>query len=148
MKTILVATDGSPASLKAAERGADLAAHYPGSQLILVNVAPLSLLDLATVRIPLGGEDLLPHQLEERLKKNSEEILTATLKHMSAAEGVQTRNLLGHPGDAICDMAAELGADLLVVGARGHGQFHRILLGSVCDYVVHHAPCGVMVVKS
>ncbi len=69
----------------------------------------------------MSGEDLLPHQLEERLKKNSEDILAATLKHIGDPDGVQKLNRLGHPGDVICEVATEIGADLVVIGDRGQG---------------------------
>jgi nucleotide-binding universal stress UspA family protein len=42
--------------------------------------------------------------------------------------------------------AAE-GAELLVVGSRGHGGLAEALLGSVGQYCVHHAPCPVVIMR-
>lgn len=52
----------------------------------------------------------------------------------------------GHPVTVLLDAAA--GADLLVVGSRGHGGFIGMLLGSVSEHVVAHARCAVVVVRS
>lgn len=52
----------------------------------------------------------------------------------------------GHPADVLVTKA--VGADLLVVGSRGHGGFAGLLLGSVSNHVVHHATCPVVVIRS
>jgi nucleotide-binding universal stress UspA family protein len=60
------------------------------------------------------------------------------------ADRVHRHVVQGHPALALLDQAA--GADLLVVGCRGHGGFTGMLLGSVSQHVVAHAPCPVLVV--
>ena len=60
------------------------------------------------------------------------------------AEQVQRHVVRGHPAQALIDQAA--GADLLVVGFRGHGGFTGMLLGSVSQHVIAHAPCPALVV--
>lgn len=52
---------------------------------------------------------------------------------------------VGHPAEVLLGAAA--GADLLVVGSRGHGGFANMLLGSVSTQAVHHAECPVLVVR-
>jgi nucleotide-binding universal stress UspA family protein len=62
----------------------------------------------------------------------------------SGAKDVCRHVVEGHPALALLDAAAE--ATLLVVGNRGHGGFVGMLLGSVSQHVVCHAPCPVVVV--
>ena len=83
MQKILVACDGSASSFKACDMALELARRFPGCQLVVLNVAPLSVLDLATYRIPMSGQDLLPAQLEERLTRVSENILAAALERLT-----------------------------------------------------------------
>ena len=53
----------------------------------------------------------------------------------------------GATGAAIVEIAAEMSAEVIVIGASGKGFFRRLLSGSVSDYVVHHAHCPVLVVR-
>ena len=61
-------------------------------------------------------------------------------------EGVY-KTFYGKPGEALCDAADELNADLIVMGTRGLGSVRRTLLGSVSDYLIHHAHVPVMVCR-
>jgi nucleotide-binding universal stress UspA family protein len=54
---------------------------------------------------------------------------------------------LGEAGSLICKAAQNWGTDLIVIGRRGHRWLSEILLGSVSNYVVHHALCSVLVVQ-
>ncbi|MEA5604895.1 universal stress protein [Nostoc sp. UHCC 0252] len=56
-----------------------------------------------------------------------------------------TQNV-GNPGRVICDLAHSHNADLIVMGRRGHSGLMELFLGSVSNYVLHHALCSVHVV--
>ena len=60
--------------------------------------------------------------------------------------GVETAVRDGEPGPAVVEEAKEWGADLVVIGSRGHTGLRRLIEGSVSHYVVDHAPCPVEVV--
>ena len=51
----------------------------------------------------------------------------------------------GNPAQVLLDASA--GADLLVVGSRGHGGFAEALLGSVSQHCVHYAQCPVVIIR-
>jgi nucleotide-binding universal stress UspA family protein len=51
----------------------------------------------------------------------------------------------GNPAKILLEAAN--GADLLVVGSRGHGGFTEALPGSVSQHCVHHAPCPVVIIR-
>jgi nucleotide-binding universal stress UspA family protein len=60
---------------------------------------------------------------------------------------LQTHVQAGHPVRTIVDLANELGADLLIIGATGHSQLYERMIGSRADRLVHLASCPVLVVK-
>jgi nucleotide-binding universal stress UspA family protein len=61
---------------------------------------------------------------------------------------VETSVEPGEAGPVLCEQAKTLNADVVVVGSRGRGAIRRMLLGSVSTYVVHNAPCPVLVVRA
>jgi nucleotide-binding universal stress UspA family protein len=59
---------------------------------------------------------------------------------------VERKVVQGAAAEVLATEAA--GADLLVVGSRGHGGFAGLLLGSVSQQCAHHAPCPVVIVRA
>lgn len=75
-------------------------------------------------------------------------VLAEAITEMCTADTeveVRPRVVAGRAAQVLVD-AAE-GAELLVVGCRGHGGLAEALLGSVGQYCVHHAPCPVVIMR-
>ena len=64
---------------------------------------------------------------------------------LDGVDGVDLVIVEGDPGRALCDVAAERGATVIVAGTRGRGGLKRAVLGSVSDHLVRNAPCPVLV---
>lgn len=94
-----------------------------------------------------AGGDL--DQAREEIKERSTD-LTERVGGWLREQGltVETAVRDGDPGPAVGDEAKGWGADLIVIGSRGHSGLRRLLEGSVSHYVVDHAHCPVEVVHA
>jgi nucleotide-binding universal stress UspA family protein len=70
-------------------------------------------------------------------------------RHQAQRGGLelQVHVLSGHPVRMIVDLVAEIGADLLVIGATGHSALYERMIGSRADRIVQLAACPVLVAK-
>ncbi|MGB2924835.1 MAG: universal stress protein [Limnothrix sp.] len=89
---------------------------------------------------------------EELLHKKMSHISVWLQEQATQAENkgitVKADYKVGDSRAEICTAAKEWQADLVVVGRRGLQGISEMLIGSVSNYVVHHAPCSVLVVQS
>ncbi len=70
----------------------------------------------------------------------------ALAERVADATDLSSEFLTGHPGRAITDFAAKVGADCIIVGSH-KPELMDFLLGSTADRVVRHAPCSVHVLR-
>jgi nucleotide-binding universal stress UspA family protein len=141
MAQIVVGVDGSEHSVDALRWAAD-EARLRGATLKVVA-------SFATPIMSTGYEVAAPDPSDLAAASNT--MLGAaidTIREEGVLDGVDvvTEALEGHAGEQLIRLSAD--ADLLVVGARGHGGFLGLLMGSVTTYVVNHAVCPVVVVRS
>ncbi len=141
MAEIVVGVDGSEHSVDAL-RWAALEAQLRGATLKVVA-------SFATPIMSTGYEVAAPDPSDLAAASNT--MLGAaidTIREEGALDGVDivTEALEGHAGEQLIRLSEQ--ADLLVVGARGHGGFLGLLMGSVTTYVVNHALCPVVVVRT
>jgi nucleotide-binding universal stress UspA family protein len=151
MGRIVVGVDGSPGSL-AALRFALGQARRSGSVVVAVHAWALPLSEAAPGPFLLelpgpGGRPL--DEIVDELARGARARLEAALRQVEAeAEGIEVEARVVEGPSARVLIEASEGADLLVVGSRGHGGFAGLLLGSVSQQCAHHARCPVVIVPS
>ncbi|MGB5631602.1 MAG: universal stress protein [Waterburya sp.] len=87
---------------------------------------------------------------QERLQQELQQSKDWLQTYVEQAEviGIPTESKceVGHPGSLIRDLAKNWNADLIVMGRRGLSSLQEVFLGSVSNYILHHAPCSVLIV--
>ena len=152
---ILVAIDGSTMSRKVFEVGLSLA-QTTGARLMLLHILSSEDKDYPTPLIYSGLEyapsaEPVLKAYQEKVKKFEQQGVEflRSLKEEATKAGVKTefKQTFGYPGRNICEEAQTCSAELILVGSRGLTGVKEMLLGSVSNYVTHHAPCSVLIVR-
>jgi nucleotide-binding universal stress UspA family protein len=146
-RPILLCADGSDEALDALAAGLELLG--PGNGYVLVTVA-----DAPDPEVLSGtghaGAELSAEEFDlavGRAHESARQVLVDAEARLGL-DDVEVRVLGGEAASAICGLAAEVGAQAIVIGTRGRGGLKRALLGSVSDYVVRNAPCTVLVTRA
>jgi nucleotide-binding universal stress UspA family protein len=139
MNTIVVGVDGSKQGEAALEFAAEEAA-LRGARLLIVGAW-----EIPMMIEPVG---VYPGESFEGLREDTESIVQAAVARVRELQPVvacEGKAIEGRPAALLLKEAEH--ADMIVVGSRGRGGFASLLLGSVSQQVVHHAPCPVVVVR-
>jgi nucleotide-binding universal stress UspA family protein len=135
---VLVATDGSEHSMKAVQRGVDLAENQ-GAKVTLMSVA----------YYVQGDFDSMPMNIQEKLEGEARKALQKA-KALFDAKNLPVETVLAAgvvPANLIIKKAQEDKFDRIIIGSTGMNALERILMGSTASKVVAHAPCEVTVVR-
>jgi nucleotide-binding universal stress UspA family protein len=132
---IVVGIDGSPSSLDALSWAARQAELTTASVEVVMSWEWPSSYSWA-VPVPANFDP------EGDIRGTLEKVLSP-LRAARPGLGIEARVVRGHPSPNLVE--ASKGADLLVVGSRGHGEFAGMVIGSVSEYCAAHAHCPVLV---
>lgn len=148
LKKVLLPTDGSQYSLKAAEFTVGLMKLLPGIEVTVINVYQL----LPEVGIYDSGfetyDSLVTPEIEKAVRQVSQQILNKTVEVFEKAGfKVKAVSVEGEPGRKIAEFAREGGYDHIVIGSRGTGALSGFASGSVTQKVLFFAHCPVTVIK-
>jgi nucleotide-binding universal stress UspA family protein len=146
---ILVATDDSDYSKAAIEKCCQIIAKPADTSVKIVSAAQI-VTSVATEPLPFSASYI--QQADTALRDMATNYVTEArekiLQNFPDSDlDVLTKVLNGSAGKAIVEAAQDWGADLIVIGSHGYGFWNRMLVGSVSQAVVHHAPCSVMIVR-
>lgn len=152
--SLLLATDGSELSLVAARLVRDLLNPAALARVtILAVVPPLEMVPFYGTNVGYGmyGGGVLSQETYDEATASAEQTardaLHRTMEELNTATPVESVVRRGSPADEIVRCATEIGAGLIVMGSRGWGEMHAVLLGSVSERVLHSAPCPVLIAR-
>lgn len=138
IQTILVPVDFSDPADQALEIARSLARDHQAKLVLMTSPPPQP-------QPPLS-EGFAPELGDPRLVEESRRLLTQAANSITDLS-VETRLIVGAPGPSIVAAAKDCSADLIVMGTHGRTGMLRVLMGSVAEHVLRHAPCPVLSVK-
>jgi nucleotide-binding universal stress UspA family protein len=139
--TVLVPTDGSDHSVRAAEHGLNLAAAFDAA------VHVLSVVDVqgAAGVFDAGGVD---EEFIANLENDAEDAIGAVEAVVDDPEAVTTATVRGRPSEGILEYATDHGADAIAMGTHGRTGLNRYIAGSVTERVVRLADVPVLTARA
>jgi len=143
LKKILVPCDFSSYAEHAFAWAVRLA-QQANAEIILIYAVPI-FAHLSYTEVPILVD--IPKVEAELVAEGEKQLRKFLTEHNTGNVRVVPRSMLGDPFSVICRVAEEEHVDLIVLGSHGRTGLSHVLLGSVAERVVRHAPCPVLVAR-
>ncbi len=145
---ILAPVDFSPSSALALDAAAVLARQFGASVVLLYVYDPTLLSPLYAIPGAAAVLEATPRapEFEENAQRELAKLRDARLVGVTRVELLVVQHASAAEG--ICDAAVTTGADLIVLSTHGRTGLAHMLIGSVAERVVRHAPCPVLTLRS
>jgi nucleotide-binding universal stress UspA family protein len=141
IRTILAAVDFSEPSDRALEAAIHLARSFDARLHVIHSFElPIPAVSPYEVAIPVA-------YLEETRNAAAQRLAAAVATAREGGVEAESHLAEGPAASAIVHLAEEVAADLVVVGTHGHTGLKHLVLGSVAERTLRHAPCSVLTVK-
>jgi universal stress protein A len=139
-KTVLCPTDFSDASYHALEYGLRFATNADG-KLVVAHVVHVPSGDL------LSGESYTMNfkEAQEQVVERMREVHTTRLRSYPKCDLV---TVIGDPAEEITALAKSRNADLIIMSTHGRSGLSHLVMGSVAEQILRHAPCPVFIVRA
>ena len=138
---VMVSLDGSENSLRAL----NFITERPWAkddEFLIISVAELDKADLNTAQAMTNPVEVFLADAANLLAHAQKKLAASLPQHV-----VNTSQLSGPVIETITDCAKGYGADLIILGSEGRTGVRRILMGSVAEGVLRHAPCSVQIIR-
>lgn len=152
-KKILLALGDSGESPEILTAGLTLAEKLGSEMLLLHVIQPMSLTGYSPLvggMLPMVNEialDQYAKEWREYEQRGIEQLQTYAAQAKKRGVRVEVSQNFGNSGAIICEVAKNWSADAIVMGRNQKSMMSEIFLGSTSNYVLHHAPCSVMVIQ-
>jgi nucleotide-binding universal stress UspA family protein len=139
-KTILCPTDFSDSSYHALEYGVRFARNAGGTLLLL-----------HVIHVPAGdllGRDAYTLNFNEAERQVIERLREVQAKQLNGYPTCELMATLGDPAEEIIGLARSRSVDLIISSTHGRSGLSHLVMGSVAEKIIRHAPCPVFVVRA
>ena len=142
-KQILVAVDFSDPSIRALQVARDLGTRL-NAKLIVIHFVPMRIMDMGME----GGVDFIEEMHQSELAEARIKLEKFIKENTTSDDEIEHHLRSGEPAAEMNSMAAEVSADMIIIGTHGRSGIKHLLMGSVAESILRTADVPVLSVRS